>query len=685
MRKKLTSLLVVFCVLFGTWSVFSVFASEGEYNLAEGCSYSVKTGEPITYSYALYERDGIVYNKGNGCLTDGKISSVNSEEGWYRAYKGKTQRVTIDLGKVCAVSQIDCGFLHNNEERIFIPRYINILLSTDGLVYGTATEYLTNFDLSNISKLRCDFSIMLQGSYAARYVTVEFNCDEFVFSDEIKVIGTKELFGGEKQVKPDFEVEPSGFLRSVGDLKNIVKVYSGASPLTEDYFLPLVGYCGSDKAINGKMFDSMAILPSAEFSDMQSMQGFLNSLFGDNGNLSTLDSTVKRVYSEIGLYQRFPVLIGVPYPNVSSTPFGDIDDDGEDEFSQNLQERIDIVKWFVNEAISAFNSKQFQSIYLAGFYWTADSVDHSRSEYETEFFQSASNYIKNKWLLSVADFSYLSAGFSEWEGLRFSGAVMRPNAAFAVSDGKFYFNPLMFEEFTETCFNNHLGIGIETDVPNSYTGDNYFEAGRNYERYLYYGYRKEYSNALKAFSQGVDSSVFNIFCNSDITTPKGQYLRRLYDLTYSFINGLYKNEAPTVSVSDLRMVSGDSRITAEINIEDADSYRGDLKIEFPQKPQNGIVAVSSDKETLIYRADEGFVGHDSFTIRVSDGFNYSEEISVNVTVEPKVFSESSAAEETSVSDDSEEGKPNLTIWIAVAALILTFLIVIAIIKKEKKR
>ena len=147
---------------------------------------------------------------------------------------------------------------------------------------------------------------------------------------------------------------------------------------------------------------------------------------------------------------------------------------------------------------------------------------------------------------------------------------------------------------------------------------------------------------------------------------------------------MYKNEAPTVSVSDIRMVSGDSRITAAISVNDEDSYRGDLKIEFPSSPKNGIVAVSSDKETLIYRADDGFVGEDIFTVRVTDGFNYSEEVSVTVTVEPNSAQTVSQSGESTTEED-EGNKPDESLLVVIIFSVVGAIFAITVILKVKNK
>ena len=113
-----------------------------------------------------------------------------------------------------------------------------------------------------------------------------------------------------------------------------------------------------------------------------------------------------------------------------------------------------------------------------------------------------------------------------------------------------------------------------------------------------------------------------------------------------------------------------------------------MRIEFPTSPKNGSVAVSSDKETLIYRADDGFVGEDSFTVRVTDGFNYSEEVSVTVTVEPNsaqnVSQDGSETVDTDI--DSQKTDNSFLIIIIFSVVGAIFLLAVVVkVKNNKKR
>ena len=150
-------------------------------------------------------------------------------------------------------------------------------------------------------------------------------------------------------------------------------------------------------------------------------------------------------------------------------------------------------------------------------------------------------------------------------------------------------------------------------------------------------------------------------------------------------------DAPKLEVSDMELTEGDSRGMVDVDIVDDDSFWGDVKVEFPQKPKNGSVAVAANKKTLIYRANEDFVGEDSFTVVVTDGFNRSEERTVKVNVLPLETSEDDSVHEGESSTDNLITEPQadngIPAWLIALLAVLGLAIVavaVAMIIKHKK-
>lgn len=706
MAKRITAILLIFIFAI---AAFPVSAEEAYINLVAGLEYTVETGEPVTMSYANYVENGTKFDVNAGQLTDGKTASnSSSSEGWYKAFRAKSRVVTFDLGAVCAISDIKAGFLHQKAAGIYAARYINVYLSDDGETYGTAVKLNTGIDLSDTVVSRREVSVVLPKVYSARYVKVEFSSDIFTFCDEISVYGSKSVSGEEAKVKPDKKEEPKGYLKETDGAADIIKLYNGyyrpddsVGILSEDDILPYVAYLDTNGNIAGTMFDSVAFVPchgdypsggrlvktnGKPGAVMSDWEKYFEYTFKENQDIDALNNVVGRVYSELGLKGKYKVYLTLPYPTVIDMPFGDINGDGAQENCTTLEERVNIVKWFADKCIAQFKANNYENLELAGFYWLREEINYSDSDHEAELVKQVNAYADKKKLDVIFDAFYLSIGYDHWETLGFDAAVMQPNVAF--TDTYTYFELGMLGEFAESVYNNHIGVEIETNEPSYFRGDGYLKAGYNYESYLYYGSKTGYMGAVKTYYQGANPGSFYDFCHADISTPKGIYLRRLYDLTYSFIHGVYKNEAPVAEVNDIELVAGDKRVTADIKITDSDSYWGDIQVEFVKMPEHGGVTVAASKKTLIFRADEGYVGEDSFVLQVSDGFNRSEEITVKVTVnEPAVNEASGQQSGESSQSGAISDKNGAPLWLVILLLVLGAAVVavaVAVIVKKKK-
>ena len=711
MLFKRFSALFISAVMLAALLPFAVFAEGESVNLAAGLEYTVETGEPVTHSYALYVENGTEFDINEGQLTDGNTALTSeSSGGWYRAFRARSRLIGFDLGSECAVKSVKAGFLNLKTSGIYAPRYINVWLSHDGESYAMVYSYENVFPVYSEGALRCDVAFDLPVVYKARYIKIEFCCDIFCYCDEIGVYGSKTTDGGEADFKdPEPQADP-GVLESVAGVKNIIKIYNGyyhssqsKANNTKEELIPYIAYVGTGGEIIDTMFDSVAFVPchgdypsggrltktsGKPAAVMSDWELYLQYTFAPEYDLHALDEAVGEVWETLGKTGKFKVFLTMPFPTVNNNAFGDINGDGEAEYSRNLEERLEILKWYAGKCVSEFESAQFSNLELAGFYWYREDVNYSDSDHEAELIKEFNRYAAAKGLATLFDPFYLSVGYDHWEELGFTGAVMQPNAAFSNTTGK-YFETEMLAEFAQTVNKRRLGVEIETDEPSVLSGADYLSAGKNYESYLFYGAKYGYMSAVKTYYQGAGPGSLYNFCKADTSTPKGIYLRRLYDITYKFLKGEYKNDPPEVRAEDFETVAGARRTMVDLDITDTDSYWGDITVEFPQMPQHGYVAAAAGKKSLVYTADEDYSGEDSFTVVVSDGFNRSKETVVHVTViAPVPPEETSVPEETSEVSGGETPQAELPVWLiaVVSALGLAVVAVAAvlIVKKAKQ-
>ena len=651
MLKRILAILLVAVFLCGVFP-FAVFAAYLEKNLVLNREYILETGEPISKTYGELSIDGQDFNRDNGSLTDSKIADENKDsENWFRAYSGQSRIVSFDLGQTCRVSGVEGGFLDDRANDIYAPRYVKIYLSVDGENYECVKEYVGKYPSFEGKKSeRYLLKIDLDRDYSARYVRIEYSCYGFTYCDELRVLGSNELLGGEKTPKGKAEENNGGYADGIAGCKDIVKLYNGYWPkdtsvgvLTAFELLPYVAYINKNGEIAGKMFDSAIILPcKADYPSggslyktqngvacMSDFSAYLDQTFTAGQDLSALNKVVKEVNRSLETDEKFGVFLGIPYPCISDKPFGDINGDGVEDYSITLEDRVAILKWYIDECTFMFASGGYDGLRLCGFYWLEDEVDYGYSDHEEELIKKVGGYADKIGIDLLLSFGYLSSGFDVWEELSVETAVMK---AEMIKNG---FSDDMLPEYSRSVYNNRFGVELETGTAADYLGDDseYLALGHSYESYMYYGKKYGYSTGLNIYEQDIAPGNIYEFCYADKSTPKGIYLRRLYDLTYGYINNNYNNLPPTVELeTKVEMLYGDNRITIDLNIKDVDSYSEDILVEFPAQPQNGKVVASAGNNKLIYSLDEGFVGEDSFTVCISDGFNRSEPVEVSILV-----------------------------------------------------
>lgn len=712
MFKKRFAALLLCAVLSTALLPFSSFAEDESVNLAAGLRYTVETGEPVTYSYANYTENGKPFDVDEGQLTDQNTALTSeSSGGWYRAFRARSRLVAFDLGGECAVESVRAGFLNLKTSGIYAPRYIIVWLSEDGEAYTAVYRYDNDFPIYSEGALRCDIAFDLPKTYKARYVKIEFCCDIFCYCDEIGVYGRRSADGSESGFDPPEEQADPGYLETVAGVKNIIKIYNGfyrssqsKASNTKEELIPYIAYVNAGGEIVDTMFDSVAFVPchgdypsggrlvktNGKPGAVQSdWELYLQYTFKKGQDLYALDEAAGEVFKALHKTGSLRVFLTMPFPTILDKEFGDIDGDGENEYCRTLEERLDILKWFGDKCTEEFSAAGFENLELAGFYWYREEVNYSESDHEAELVSEFNSYAAQKGLAVLFDPFYLSTGFDHWRELGFTGAVMQPNAAFTNSTA-YYFETEMLGEFAQSARRHELGVEIETAEPSAFSGNDYLDAGRKYESYLFYGAQCGYMQALKTFYQGAGPGSLYDFCKADVSTPKGIYLRRLYDITYKFLKGEYKNDPPEVSAEDFETVAGARRTMVDLGITDGDSYWGDITVEFPQMPQHGFVAAAAGKKSLVYTAEEDYVGEDVFTVSVSDGFNRSEEITVHVTVTAPAPQEPESSADAHSEDSGAEIKPKtevplwLILLIAVLGLAVIAVAAVLVIKKAKR-
>ncbi len=674
-------------------------------NLVLGMAYTIETSVPTAHSYSNYSENGVQYDIDSGQLTDGVYAQTGSNDAaWYRAFRSRSRYVTFSFEEPVAVSGFSAGFYHG--DGYCAPRYVNLYLSDNGADWFLAGTAKPTFSLdASARRYQAELSVE---RYAAQYVRVEFCCDIFVCCDEIEVYGSRELSGAEQTFTPDPAIEEAYCTSIAGDSYNIseiVKIYNGYYPSNQDYvcnttqeLLPYIAYLGEDGEILDTMFDAVAFVPcvSTDFaypsggtlvktskfpSAVQSDWIYYTEyLFAEGYELSALNAAVQQVYKALGKDPetdgKFPVFLTMPYPGSMEVPFGDLDGDGVAESCRTADERMEVIAWYDGYLTGRFAEADYAYLDFIGYYWYEEEINASWSSDELEFTTGALALLEAAGKVVLFDPFYLSAGFDQWEELGFEGAVMQPNVAF--TDSRAYFDTEMLWEFAEAIAAYHLGVEIETNEPSFFLSSaTVAEAGRNYERYLYVGWKTGYMDAIHTFYQGAGPGTLYQFCYADTGSAEGLRLRRLYDITYAFLKGTYVNQPPVVSYPEhIEAVAGE-KCTVALSVADTDSFAGDLIVE-ASGCKHGRVQVTANRGSLLYLPEEGYVGEDTILLTVSDGQNSPAEYEISVSV-------SMPTAESGL--EPEDSKPNIRFWLFAglgAGLLLLAVFVLVLVLKRKK-
>lgn len=696
MPKKLLSVLLALIFIISLLGG-NVMAQENK-NIILGLTPKVCFGEDISQSYYLLGEESADYSP----LTDGKYSkSANyANKEYVTFYRGKTREIVFELEEVMAITGFRASFLSNYGAGIYCPRFIKVYVSENGV------DYMTAYSLADESKTgnpvtRTEYYEVLNGArFKAKYVKIEFDVLVNVFCDELEIYG-EAPDGSEEPFKKDDDTVFQGYDRGAEGYRDMVVLYCGYDHdaasnktysseyvnATEEMLLPYVAYLDKDGNIKDTMFDSavycslQGLCPSGgklyyqngSYNTKEDWETFAHSVFSDTYNASALNSAVGKVKETLGRPEyKLRLVVAMPYAySKQDRDFGDINGDGIPEKGDTPENRLAIYKWYMDYVCALFEEKGYENLELGGFYWTSESVTYTEMGSDIPFMRSVADYCREKGKKLFWIPFYLAAGFEDANDL-FDTAFMQPNYSFLS-----YAKQGMFTSFANTI--NKYGMGIEMelhwDIGNP-SDSGFNEAVKRYRAYLNYGYITGYmTGAAHAYYQNAAPGTFYTACKSTNET-----LRAVYDDTYKFIKGTYEYSSPSIFTETEERVTAGSRLVGMIRGWDKNTEK-EFIIEAP--PAHGTLKIDNTYGKYTYVADGDYAGADRFTVKMYDGYTYSNSVTVNITVKP--------AAETEKSDASEQiEKPpassNKLLWItaAVGAALGVAAVTAVILKKKRK-
>ncbi len=640
--------------------------------ISVGKKYTLEYSTPTANAYPKQAY------KQERALTDGKIAqqASYSDTAFVKLYRGTSVSVTIDLESVMAVNAVSLGQLQSKSAGIICSRYLEVYVSEDGENYGFAGRTENALLATDSASKRVVIKATLDKTYKARYVRAVFSSDIFTYTDEISVHGGSDLSGAETAPKYESK-DKNAYAGDIDGIKSICLMYI-ASQYTTQMMKPYFAYVDASGKATDTMFDALLFLgmPETSSSDgymrQADMKNFVAKTMTADRNMGALNTVVGELKSELGLADdyKYPVFFSVPFVGYYHDAFGEID--GASISSNSLDSRSKIVKWYIDYAEQQFAASGFDNLELKGFYWFAEAINHQLTTHESKLVEYFNKYSHEKGYKTMWIPYYSSVGIDEAMDLGFDSVTMQSGYAFDGSSEVGQAEPEVCNDAAAVAKKLGLnGIEFEVDVGKS-------EYAKRFAKYVSAAYGAGIMEDGMITMYQVGDNLYRSATQSGVG-------REIYELTYKFISGQYKEAAPVIKEGATLVMKVESFANGRLEITDEDNKKSELKIANIEKPEGLYFFAEGNGyfEAQSYGCQPG-----TYTARLSvtDGNNVSNTVEITVIVEP--------AEGTEVSDASsdnsgDEGNGNLLmiILIAVGALIVVAAAVFAVIKirSSKKR
>ena len=518
-------------------------------NLALLRPYTITSDGCTEYSSSVCEKGR------KDILTDGRYGDTKDYYSgrWAHFVRGLGRNITVDLGRKCKIDSVKMSFIQEKEPKIFCPEFLTVYLSNDNNGFFRACTVAKPISNTQKENARAEYICNING-YTARYVRVNFDVQNNLFTDEIEIYGSEDTQNG-REITPSFfddrkEKEYFDSGRQTG-AKDIMCFHNGYNPKdptrvnnTRAMFKPYLGYVDENGNYIDTMYDAIMFLtlkgqcPSGgSFTSsggptlLSDWEYLLDNTFKDNINVSAIDEETGEMKKVLNLSDDYKtgIYLTVPYPKISDLVVGDYRRNGRNEKISSKDDCVDAYRYYVSESKKRFCEKHYKNVSFKGFFWFNESIDNHERDYETEITPKCVNAAHEYGLQVIFIPSWQAPGSQRaWE-MGFDSVIMQPNLSFmefAQRDPEAFMN-----DFVKTAKKYHFGMQAEMKENMEFAEPKY---RKYYLQYLKSGAESGImTDAVHAYYQGAGKTSSIIQC----AYSKNKEVRRLYDLTYKFIKG----------------------------------------------------------------------------------------------------------------------------------------------------
>lgn len=229
-------------------------------------------------------------------------------------------------------------------------------------------------------------------------------------------------------------LNPNGF--NINSVQNVHKFSCVDGRLTVSTFLPNVAYLENGVA-KDTMFDGFAFMGSNTFfydygnedggKKAMTKKDWMNYIytyeFREGYNVDALENAVGQVKNALEMPEyKAGVFLCISAPVKRVTNWGELN--GKTlNFSESDEDRVEALKWFVDEQIKVFNERDYQNIELCGFYYYHETC----SEEDKAYLPAITDYVRSKGYITVWSPYYLAKGYDKWQEFGFDRVAMQAN------------------------------------------------------------------------------------------------------------------------------------------------------------------------------------------------------------------------------------------------------------------
>jgi len=307
-------------------------------------------------------------------------------------------------------------------------------------------------------------------------------------------------------------------------------LFMPSAPPSRNSFYPGMNL-GTTRSGKGDYF----IVPTSNPARKEDWEWLMSNYFGKSTMLGGLDRYVEKAEANLGPKGRkVNVVITIPYPCHNQISFGKINERGKQlNFStlkQDLvaatQQRLDAVKWFVEQGIKKAKMCDYRHINFLGFYWYYETIHRSFDVDDHWLLKELLKFVraKNTHLFWIPFFSkYNIHQLGNYEEYYFDCAFLQPNHL------QYKALPNSVEEAAKAAQANHAGIEMEFDK--SVQDEMYRSRFRDYlNGGVKFGFMKEAACAWYDGGRGPQWLY-------EHSNPR---VRELYEDIYHFVKGTYQ-------------------------------------------------------------------------------------------------------------------------------------------------